>query len=257
MKKLIIIILILFAIVAVTKNFVAKIVIFTGIRAITGLELNIKSVNIGIFETLIDIKGLEIFNPEGFEERLMADAPEIYADYDIGDLLKKKVHFSEIRLDLKELVVVKNREGELNINSLKVVKKKQSAEAKAGRKRSNLEIGVLQLKIGKVTYKDYSSGRTPKVREYDLNINERYQDIKDIRMLARLILFKALVDTGISNITNFDVASLGEGLGDTLGSALKVTGKTAGKVLETTGDVAKEVTEKAANVIKSILPFGK
>ena len=257
MKKLISIILILLVVIAVTKDFVAKIVISKGVQTITGLELNIKSVNIGIFETLISIKDLKIFNPDGFEERFMADAPEIYADYNIEDLLKKKIHFSEIRLDLKELVVVKNRDGELNVNSLKVVKKKQSVRAKAGHKRSNLEIDVLQLKIGKVTYKDYSSGRTPKVREYDLNINERYRDIKDIRMLARLILFKALVDTGISNITNFDVASLGEGLGDTLGSALKVTGKTAGKVLETTGDVAKEVTEKTTKVIKSILPFGK
>lgn len=257
MKKLIIIILILFAIVAVTKNFVTKIVISTGVQAITGLKLNIKSVDIGIFETLIGIKGLEIFNPDGFEDRLMADVPEIYADYNIRGLLKKKVHFSEIRLDLKELVVVKNEKGELNLNSLKVVKKKESADVKNSRKKSNLEIDSLQLKIGKVTYKDYSSGTTPKVREHSLNINERYRDIKDSRALARLVLFKALVNTGISGITNFDVASLGEGLGDTLGSASRVAGKAAGKVLETTGDVAKDVTEKASNVIKSVLPFGK
>ena len=257
MKKLIIIILILFAIIAVTKNFVTKIIISAGVQAITGLELNIKSVNIGIFETLIGIKGLEIFNPDGFEERLMADAPEIYADYNIGSLLKKKVHFSEIRLDLKELVVLKNKKGELNLDSLKVVKKKESAGIKKSREKSNLEIDVLQLKIGKVTYKDYSSGRTPKVREYNLNIDERYRDIKDSRTLIRLVLFNALVNTGISNIANFDMISLGEGLGDTLGSASKVAGKTAGKILETTGDVAKEVTEKTINAIKSILPFGK
>jgi len=257
MKKLIIVVLILFAIIAVTKNLVTKIVISAGVRAITGLELNIKSVNIGIFETLIGINGLEIFNPDGFEDRLMADAPEIYVDYNIGELLKKKVHFSEMRLDIKELVVVKNKKGELNLDSLKVVKKKESADAKKIRKKSNLEIDVLQLKIGKVTYKDYSSGRTPKVREYSLNINERYRDIKDSRTFARLVLFKALVNTGISDIVNFDMISLGEGLGDTLGSASKVAGKTTGKVLEATGDAAKEVTEKTTNVIKSILPFGK
>ena len=257
MKKLITIVFILFAIIAVTKNLVTKIVISVGVQAITGLELNIKSVNIGIFETLISIKDLKIFNPDGFEERFMADAPEIYADYNIEDLLKKKIHFSEIRLDLKELVVIKNRDGELNVNSLKVVKKKQSVRAKAGHKRSNLEIDVLQLKIGKVTYKDYSSGRTPKVREYNININERYRDIKDSRTFARLVLFKALVNTGISNIANFDMISLGEGLGDTLGSASKVAGKAAGKVLESAGDVTKEVTEKTTNAIKSILPFGR
>ena len=258
MKKLIVVILVLLVLFTITKNFMAKVVISTGVRAITGLKLSIKSVDIGIFRTLINIKGLEIFNPDGFEDRLMADAPEIHVDYNLGDFLRKKAHFEELRLNLKKLIVIKNREGELNLNSLRVVKKKErdSSVSEKG-KVSRLEIDSLELKIEKVIYKDYSTSGSPKVREYDVNINERYQNIKDPKTFVNLILFKALINTGISDVTNFDLVSLGQGLGDTLGAASKTAGKTAGKVLGTTGDTVKGVTEKTVDTIKDMVPFGK
>ncbi|MBU4313110.1 MAG: hypothetical protein KJ706_10410 [Candidatus Omnitrophica bacterium] len=265
MKKLIVVIsaiLVLFAFAAVTKNLAATLAISAGVRAVTGVKLNIKSVNIGVFKTLVDIKGLEMFNPAGFEDMLMANAPEIYVDYNLGDLLRKKAHFEEVRFDLEELVVVKNKEGELNLDSLKVVKKKEDDAGISKKKKAPaLQIDVLELKVGKVIYKDYSAGGPPKIREYNVNINARYKNIDDPRAFGRLVLFNALVSTGVSDLANFDVVSLGEGLGDTLGGAAsKAAGKAAGKALETTEGVAKgvkEATEKAAGAIKDMLPFGK
>ncbi len=256
LKTIISVTIVLIAVFAITKNLVAKVMISNGVQAITGLKVNMKSINIGIFRTSIHIKDLEIFNPSGFKDSFMLHAPEVYADYNLGDFLRKKAHFEEIRLELKELIVVKNAEGELNLKSLNVVKKKKEDNAPE-KKKSSFEIDVLELKIGKVIYKDYSQGVQPKVREYDVNIDGRFKNIKDPRTFVRLILFKALVNTEISSITNFDLLSLGEDLGDVLGATSKAAGTVTGKAIGAVGDVAESVTKKATGAIKKILPFGK
>lgn len=254
MKKIISAIVILSVLFFFTKNIVAKIVISAGVEVITGLRLDIKNVDIGILKTSIDAQGVRIFNPPEFEDRLMADVPEIYIDYNMVDFLRKKVHLEELRLNIKELVVVRNEEGGMNLDSLKAMNKKQDTSVKEKKNMPRLQIDILELKIEKVIYKDYSAGRLPKVREYNVNIKKRYENISDPKSLVGLLSFKALVSAGVSDITSLDVVSLGKGIGDTLGVTSKAAGKTAGKTMMTTGGAVKQVTEKAVNIIKKILP---
>lgn len=246
------------------KNIIAKAVISAGVKAITGLKLDMKSLDIGVFKSLVSIKGFKLFNPPGFfEDRLMIDMPEVYIDYDLKALLKGKMHLEELRLDLKEFIIVKNHKGELNLDSLKTIRlKKSDSEKPAGKKSraSNLQIDILELKIGKVIYKDYYNRTRPRIREFRVDINERYENINDPRKFANLIVFKALMNTSVDSLTDFDLGVLEDGLSNTLGGALKIVEGTAGTVLkagEKITDTTKEAAEKVRDAIKSILPFGK
>ena len=114
MKKILIVVVILLvatAAVFAAKNVIAQIAVSQGVKAITGLRLDIGSMNVGILKTLLGIKDLKLFNPRGFQDKIMVDMPEIYVDYDLGAFLKGKVHLEEVRLNLKELTVVKNEKG--------------------------------------------------------------------------------------------------------------------------------------------------
>ena len=262
MKKMIIIItviLVLLISISLGKNVIARKAVSTGVKAITGLKLNIRRMDVGIIKTFISIKGLELFNPSGFKDKLMVDMPEIYVDYDLAAFLKGKVHFEKVKLNLKEFVVVKNQKGDLNLDSLKTVKQKEKTP-KEKTKMPEIQIDILELKIGKVIYKDYSDSGSPKVREFNVNIDERHENITDPRTLANLIVFKALMNTSIASLANFDVSSLSETLGDSLRTASEIFEDTAGVALETGArvtDAAKETTEKAKETIENILPFGK
>jgi len=262
MKKLFTVVMLIVAVLFVTmiaKNVIAKQAVSAGVRVMTGLKLDIKSMDVGIVKTLIDIRDLRLFNPSGFEDRLMVDMPEIYVDYDLAAFFKGKTHIEKVRLNLQEFTVVKNKEGKLNLDSLKTVQKTKET-AKKESKMPDLQIDVLELRIGKVIYKDYSNGRAPRVREFNVNINERYENITDPHAFANLIVVKALMNTSIASLTNFDVGLLGDGLEGVLGGATGLVKGTAGAALDTgekLTDTAKEVTEKAADTIKSILPFGK
>lgn len=251
------------------KNMIIKTSVSAGVRAMTGLKLSIRSMDIGIFKTLIGIKGLQLYNPSGFEDELMMDLPEIYVDYNLGAFMKGKTHLEEVRLNLKEFSVVKNEAGELNLDSLKVVKEAEEEEVidedkKEGTKMPGLQIDVLELKIDKVVYKDYSKGTPPKVKEYNVNINERFENITDPQSFGRLIILKALKNTAIASLANFDIGKLQKGVTETVKKTTEMALETPGKAVEVgkeagekVKETAKKTVEKAADTIKKILPFGK
>lgn len=256
------------------KNTIVRISIEKGVEMVTGLKLKIEKLDVGILSTLVGIEELKLFNPSGFEDKVMLDMPEIYVDYDLPAILGGRIHLNEVRIDMKEFTVVKNAKGELNLNSLRVIKEQKAdgAEPKEKGKLPELAIDSLSLKIGKVIYKDYSSGGTPQVQEYNIDLNEKYSDINDPNKLVSLIMVKALAKTNIARLTNFDIKGLQSSLGATLGSAQKIVG-TAGKVLTNVSgstvsgtssqlnSALKDTGETAQTAIKGIkeaikLPFG-
>ncbi len=253
------------------KNMIIKTSVTTGVKAMTGLKLSIRSMNVGVFKSLIGINELQLYNPSGFKDKLMMDLPEIYVDYNLGAIMGGKAHLEEVRLNLKEFIVVKNEAGELNLDSLRVVKEAEGevAEKDDGKKEKtempDIQIDLLELKIDKVIYKDYSKGTSPKVKEFNVNIDERYENITDPQSFVRLIIVKALKNTTIASLANFDIGKLQKGLTETVRKTAEkamdapVKAVEAGKDLleEKAAETAKETVGKAADTLKKFLPFGK
>lgn len=277
MKKLIIIISIVFAIMITLflgKNLIVKSSLSSGVRAITGLKLDIKSMNVGLMRTFIGIDGMQLFNPVGYVDELMIDMPEIFVDYDLGSFFKGKAHLEAMRLNLREFFIIKNEKGELNLDSLRVVEEtKGQKEEKT--EMPELQIDILELKIGKVVYKDYTKGTPPKIKEFNVNIDERYENITDPYALSSLIIVKALKNTTVAKLANFNLVPFQEEIGrkliDAKGKVLEThkaaeeeVKKTVDKAVDSGKDVekkigekAKETVEKATGTFKKIFPFGK
>ncbi|MBN1794797.1 MAG: hypothetical protein JW844_07535 [Candidatus Omnitrophica bacterium] len=272
MKKgtiILLILVILIAGLAVGKDVIAKTAIEKGARIVTGLELTMKSFNMGILKTSVGIKELKLFNPLGFEDRVMLDMPEIYVDYDLPALFAKKIHLREMRIDLKEFVIVKNKDGESNLDKLKAIQQPKEGEAKEEKGKGaapEMRIDNLHLKIGKVVMKDYS-GKSPSVREIQINLDETFKNIDSPNELVSLIVFKALINTPFAALANVNMGALGDsvsgalsGAGEVAGAAVDTAGKTlkagtegAGKAVEGAGKAVGEV----GDAIKKIkLPFG-
>ena len=254
------------------KNMIIKTSVTAGVRAMTGLKLSVGSMNVGVFKSLIGINELQLHNPPGFEDDLMIDLPEIYVDYDLGAFIAGRAHLEEVRLNLREFIVIKNEAGALNLDSLKVVEgegEEVEEEADTGDKEEtkmpDLQIDLLDMKIGKVIYKDYSKGTPPKEKIFNVNIEERYENITDPQSFVRLIILKALKNTTIASLANFDLGKLQSGISGavkkTAEKALEAQVKAldAGKDLieEKATGTAKETVEKASGAIKKFLPFGK
>jgi hypothetical protein len=264
LKNIFLYIIILFSLLIITRNLIAKTAIESIAKATTGLSLSITKINIALTKSTIDIRGLKLDNPESFPEPIMLDMPVISADYDLEDLFKGMLRFRHLTLYLNEFFVVKNKAGTLNLDAFKLAKKEEAAAPKEEAKKSALKIDVLDLRIGRVVYKDYSKGIAPRVEEFNVNINERYKNITDINSFARLLVVRALANTAISRLTGFDVGALKGEIKEVLKSVSKLTkdvttdtlkaGKSSGaKVI----DKVTVTTEKAAKKVGQIIPFSK
>lgn len=206
-----------------TKDNLVKFSLEKGVQGITGLKLSIGTFKVGILRTLIDIEGLRLYNPRGFEDKVMLDMPKIYVNYDLPAFFKGKVHLNEVNVELKEFIVEKNRRGELNLDSLKMAQ--DDGKQKAAPKKSEdikLQIDKMRLKVGKVVYKDYSQADKPQIQEFDVNIDETYENITDLESVISLIMVKALAKTTVSRLANFEMNKLTDNITDQLLSSSKL-----------------------------------
>lgn len=222
MKKIILIffaaIFILSLVLVISKNTIAQFILAKGVKQAAGLDINTEKIDLGLLNSYISIKNLRIFNPDGFEERLMADVPQIYIVYDLGAFLKGSTHLYKIKLDLKEFIVVKNRYGKLNVNSISGLSKPLS-QKKPDIKKPGIKIDLLELKIGRVLYKDYTQP-APAVLEYNINIDEEYRNITDVNALVQLIVAKALINTAVWKLVNMNFDNINNDFTDVVKTSL-------------------------------------
>lgn len=246
-------------IVSFAKDMIIKVSVEKGVSMVTGLRLTTGAFRVGILRTLVDIRDLKIFNPAGFKDRTMLDMPEIYVAYDLGAIFAGTVHLTEARLALKEFVVVKNEKGVLNLDALKVVKAEKDGKAPAAEKAAGkapaIQIDTLRLKIGKAIYKDYSAGPEPVVKEYVINLDETYRDIRDPYALVSLIVVKSLMNTSIANMAGFDLKGLQGTVSGTLAGAQKGATAAVAKTQAAAETGVKTATEAAKKTTEAFSGF--
>ena len=239
------------------KNMIVKVGVEKGAKVVTGLKLNIGSLNIGFIKTLVGIKDIRLYNPKGFEDKVMVDIPEVYVDYDLPAIIKGDVHLYDVKLHLKECFIVKNKDGQLNLDSLKTIQDlagKKSSTKKTKKAKGDFQIDQLELKIGRVVYKDYSKGGKPYVLQFNVDIDEKYNNITDPNALVSLIVMKVVMNTTIGKLIKLDMTGLQDTVGNTLASAQHIATQTANKVV---GNAGKTLTDTAGSITDKLkLPFG-
>jgi hypothetical protein len=265
MKTFIRVLLVIFVVMFVmvlARNVIIKTTVEKIVKRSTGLELKVEGLNLGITDTTFSADKVELFNPGGFSDRIMMDIPGIYVNFDLSDALSGKIHLYKLRIDLKEFVVVKNKDGKLNLDYLNISQPDQQGIAGEG-KIPELQIDVLFLKVGRVTYKDYSRGAKPVVKEYVLNIDGEYRDITDLVSLTKVIMAKALMSSGVADLVGYNIQALEsttigmvESAGAVTSSVMPVAAKTVQNTTATVEKAIGSVGGAVAGLEKSILPFG-
>lgn len=205
-KILIVIIISIFAI-GVIKDQIIKSAVTVAATQIVGAPVHIDGFSLGVFKQSVRISGFKIYNPQGFSRGILVDLPKINVDYDLGAIFKKKLHLPNVEIMLKEMGLEKNNKGELNVDALKVVKQGKSQGEKSS-EQMPMQLDLVKLGIGKIVLKDYSVGKEPSVKVYDLNINKSYKNITSVQQLAALILAEPMKTAGIQGAKIYGVAIL-------------------------------------------------
>jgi hypothetical protein len=168
--------------ITIIKDQIIKFVVTTIASRITGAPVHMDRFSWDIFSSKIHISGFKMYNPSGFPKDMLVSCPEIYVIYDPATLFEQKRHFLLVDVELKEMAPTKNKEGALNVHSLKIMRQVKSSSPLP------MQIDLFTLSIGKIVYRDYTIGTEPSVRVYDVNRNKSYKNISTAQQLALLML---------------------------------------------------------------------
>jgi hypothetical protein len=108
--------------------------------------------------------------------------------------------------------MVKNKEGKLNVDSLKIIEQQKAGAkdegAKKPKKEMAIQIDLANLAIGRIVSKDYSLEGPPAIKVYDVNLNKSYKNITSVQQLAALIISEPLKAAGIQGLKVYAVSML-------------------------------------------------
>ena len=186
----------------ILKDQVIRSTITVAASSITGAPVEMDGFQLRVLSQTVHIKGFRMYNPKGFPKEILVDIPKITVACDLGSLLNKKLHLKLIEFDLKEMGVIKNKEGKLNVESLKVIEeaKKPTDVKKKPAETMPIQIDELVLSAGKVVYKDFTAGPRPSVQVYDIGFkNKTYKNITSVQQMITLILSESLKGTAIQS----------------------------------------------------------
>src|SRR3989338_1279646 len=228
MKKVLVlsvIIVLLVITLAAFKDQLIKKAITSYMTRVTGASVTIDSFSLSLIKQSVRIQGFKLYNPEGFPQGVLLDIPEARADYDLALLLRKKVHLYLLLIDLKEVRLFRNKDGRLNVDSLKVARKEKSPSG-SGSEKKMMQVDTFLLSVGKVVYEDSTKPKGLDMQVFNINIKNRaYRDITSARQLVVLVLIESMKGTAIKDAVIYGVGSLfGAGLLP-VGVAQEILGK--------------------------------
>jgi len=275
LKGIVIFILVLVVILVLGRNIIIPMGAKIGVKAMTGLTLKMDKFNIGVLSTKVDIQGLKILNPAGYEDPVMLDLPRLYVDYNLKDMIGGTIHLNDVKFFLTELVIVKQADGSSNVDGIMKLAQKKSDKAEKkdepvvakDKKPLKIQLDLVEIKIGRFVSKSYSKAGKADVKEIKLNIDKRYEKqtveaiAADLSKYVGTVLLQMTMNLGLGDLGNLVSGTIGS-VGKLGTDALK-TGVDVGKGAV---DVGKGAVDEAANVLKGTadgvkniikLPFGK
>jgi hypothetical protein len=177
-------------------------VVTTAVSRITGAPVHMDGFQLNIFSSTINISGFKMYNPSGFPQGILASCPKIKIIYDRATLFKQKRHLLLVDIELKEMGLTKNKDGILNVDSLKIVQESKPSPS------TPMQIDLLTLSIGRLVFKDYTIGTEPSVRVYDVNRHKSYKGIPTAQQLVLLVLAEPMKAAAIKNAQIYGAAML-------------------------------------------------
>jgi len=85
----------------------------------TGLTVSIGSLKIGLMSATVAMTDFKAFNPPGFGNATLLDVPDAECILDTRQARTNRLHFNELKLRLGEFNLIKNKDGLLNLESVR------------------------------------------------------------------------------------------------------------------------------------------
>lgn len=240
----------------VFKDAIAKVALEQGMKAVTGVPLRVAGLKTSLWRGTVALRGVRLLNPRGYPEVEMLDLPELYIDLAPGQLLGGKLHIQDLHLNVAELHVIKNKDGQVNVAALKPARQAEAAKASPPKQQPTAKsrampfrVDRVELSIGKVIYKDFTA-EPPKVQEINININRRVYTgvITNPAVLVNMVLMEALTRSALAGVVNLDIGAIKVQVKGALSEGQQLLGTAADKA----GAEAEQGVTEAVDALQQL-----
>lgn len=217
-QRILLVIGIILLAVIVLKDMIIKTSVTTIGSNVIGAPIKLGSFSSSIFTQKVQMKNFKLYNPPGYPDEVFVDIPEVTVKYDLPAMItQKKLHFPLIVFNLKEVVIIRDKDGKLNVDALKAAaeskdkgeKVEEKPDATKKEAMMPLVIDEMRLNMGRVVVKDYTKGETPVIQAYDLNLEDKvFKDINGVNHLVTVIMMQALGPTAMKSAGMYAAATV-------------------------------------------------
>lgn len=195
--------IVLVTIVLINREAIVRELIERQIRTATGMEADMSSFSFSVLDPKVSFENFTLHNPPEFGGTLFLQAPELHIDYDRDALRRHEIHIRFMRMNLKEIDVVRNSAGTTNIASF--FNTLAPRQAGGGRTFAPLNgykftgIDTLNLSIGAAKFVDLKDQR--KNRQVNINLeNQIFTNVvstRDLKGLSDKLWYKGAYMVGL------------------------------------------------------------
>lgn len=253
-KKLIFGLLIIVVLFLVGKNVLIKFGAKTFVAVKSKMSLDMSKFKLSFLSSNVDIEKMELFNSSSFSNERMISIPKIYVDLSLPKLLAGEMYFKNIQFDLEEFVLVRNKEGKLSLSELQSFSSKGDKEKSTSKedkkdKKTSLYIESLELGIGNVIFKDYTTGDEPEIKVFKVGMKKKFKNVGNIKSLASLIGMEIMARTSLSQLANIDMSGLVDATNATVSKGMDVSRESVNKG----ADAAKKAVSQGLEASKDVM----
>jgi len=175
-----------------------------------GLGVRMDACDLKLKTKTLELRDVTVLAPEGFGGEPMMTAPFIIAALDNISLLGKRIHLKFLDLRASEIVIVKRRDGEINVREAgKSLNRPGASDSSQGRAKKSwkLKIGRADVNIERVVFKDYSrDADVPRTSVVSLSqLRASFENVQTEDIVSAMELLAATsqtVSTPLSKVQN-------------------------------------------------------
>ena len=163
---LLLLVVVLAVILLLSRDAIFRVIAENRIRAQTGMDAEIGTFHVGLFEPVVTIKNFKLYNPPDFGGTPFLNIPEIHIEYDRDALKQSQLHLTLVRFNLGELDIVKNEAGQTNLFSLGVALPAKGGKGGGAQSLTEFKqktglnfegVDVLNVSVGTLKYIDLNN----------------------------------------------------------------------------------------------------
>ncbi len=191
-KKLFLIVLILVVLIFFFQNTFIKVALSVAVRAKTNARISIEHVDSSIQKGYIRLGNVTLLNPKEFREKRFIEIDSVEFEFEPFSFIKGDFKISKFFIDIDKIYIVKQKKE--GVNLVKVRKKVTSSKKKS---QSGYLVKDLRIKISSIAYKDLSR-RPPKMKSVFLGLEQKYQNVRNLKKILDLILTQEVLKAAYS-----------------------------------------------------------